>query len=103
MWFALCGPWRSRPARIDLTLMDSIRQTIHAKIIELAKAEGRDARALGLDEEIPASGLLDSPALMELIIWCEGEFGMEIDQDQLTLDNFGAINAIAAFVERAKG
>jgi hypothetical protein len=82
--------------------MDMIEQTIHAKIVELARALGRDARSLGFGDEIPASGLLDSPALMELIMWCEMEFGIEIEQEQLTLDNFGSIDAIAAFVKGAR-
>ena len=82
--------------------MDTIEQEIHAKIVELASASGRDARGLGFGDEIPASGLLDSPALMELIMWCETDFGMEIDQEQLTIDNFGTINAIAACVRGAR-
>ena len=83
--------------------MDAIQQTIHAKIVELARALGRDARRLAPGDDIPASGLLDSPALMELIIWCETEFGIEIDQDQLTLDNFGTIDAMSAYIKGAKG
>ena len=39
---------------------------------------------------------------MELIIWCEMTFGFEIDQDQLTMDNFGTINAMAAYVENMR-
>jgi len=82
--------------------MDKIHQSIHAKIVQLAKELGRDARLLRSDEEIPASGVLDSPALMELIVWCETEFGIDIDQDELTLDNFGTVDAMAAYFERAR-
>ena len=82
--------------------MNAIQQEIHKKIIDLANQLGRDARGLRLDEEIPASGVLDSPALMELIIWCESKFDIEIDQEQLTLDNFGTIEAISNYVERAR-
>ena len=82
--------------------MNDIQRQIHAKIVELASQLGRDARKLGLNDEIPASGVLDSPALMELIIWCEMTFGFEIDQDQLTMDNFGTINAMAAYVENMR-
>jgi acyl carrier protein len=82
--------------------MDSIHQSIHSKIVELAKALGHDARGLKPGDQIPASGLLDSPALMELIAWCEGEFAIEIGQDELTLDNFGTVDAIAAYVARVR-
>jgi acyl carrier protein len=79
--------------------MNGTQQQIHAKIVELASELGRDARKLGWDDEIPASRVLDSPALMELIIWYETTFSIEIDQDQLTIDNFGTINAMAAYLE----
>ncbi len=82
--------------------MNGTQQQIHAKVVELASQLGRDARKLGWDDEIPASGVLDSPALMELIIWYETTFGIEIDQDELTIDNFGTVNAMAAYLEKAR-
>ncbi len=80
----------------------SVQEQIKAKVVELASQLGRDARKLGWDDEIPASGALDSPALMELIIWYESTFGVEIDQDELTIDNFGTINAMAAYLEQRR-
>ena len=82
--------------------MNDIRKTIHAKIVELARQLGHDARGLGYGEEIPSRGQLDSPALMELIIWFENEFGLEIDQDQLTMENFGTVNAMASYCEKSR-
>lgn len=82
--------------------MNEVKSVIHAKIIELADQLGHDARSLTNDQEIPSSGLLDSPALMELIIWFENEYGMEIDQDELTMDNFGTIDSMAAYLERMR-
>ena len=76
-----------------------MHKAIHAKIVELARQLGNDARGLRYDEEIPASGLLDSNALMELILWCENGFGLKIDQEQVTIDNFGTIDAMAAYLE----
>jgi acyl carrier protein len=82
--------------------MNDIRKTIHAKIIKLARQLGHDARSLRYDQEIPSAGILDSPALMELIMWFENEFGLEVDQDQLTLENFGTIDRMAAYEEKAR-
>jgi acyl carrier protein len=82
--------------------MNDVRKTIHKKIIELAAQLGHNAKALRDDQEIPGSGLLDSPALMELIIWFENTYEIEIDQDQLTIENFGTIDAMAAYLERAR-
>ena len=81
---------------------DDTKAKIHAKIVELARSLRHDARSLKNDQEIPSSGLLDSPTLMELIIWFEGEFDVEIDQDQLTLENFGTIDAMAAYAQAAQ-
>lgn len=75
-------------------------QQIHAKVVELAGQLGRDASRLRFDEEIPATGLLDSAAIMELILWLEGEYGLAIPQEDLTLANFGTIDAMSAYLER---
>jgi acyl carrier protein len=77
------------------------RQQIHAKVVELARQLGRDASRLSFDEEIPAAGLLDSAAIMELILWFEDENGIAIPQEHLTLANLGTIDAMSAYVERA--
>jgi acyl carrier protein len=82
--------------------MNDVRKAIHAKIVELAAQLGHNAKGLRDDQQIPSSGYLDSPALMELIIWFENEYGMEIDQDQLTLENFGTIDAMAAYLEQQR-
>ena len=81
--------------------MDNPRPKIQKKIVELAKQLGRDGSKLDFDQEIPASGLLDSPALLELIFWFENEFDLEIDQEDLNIENFGTINAMAAYLERS--
>jgi acyl carrier protein len=78
------------------------KSVIHAKIIELARELGNDARSLRNDQVIPDTGLLDSPALLELILFYEQTFGLEIDQEDLTLDNFGTIDAMAAYLEKHK-
>lgn len=77
------------------------RQLIHAKIVQLAKQLGKDASKLRADEEIPASGFLDSAAIMELILWFEGQYGLEIPQEDLTLENLGTINAMSDYLVRA--
>ena len=45
--------------------------------------------------------MLDSPALWELIVWFENEFGLEIEPEQLTVENFGTIDAMASYAEKA--
>jgi acyl carrier protein len=82
--------------------MNDIRKTIHVKVVDLARQMGNDARNLRYDQVIPAAGVLDSPSLMELIMWFENQFGVEVDQDELTLENFGTIDRMAAYAEKAR-
>ncbi len=50
---------------------DAVKATIRDKVIALARALGMDASAIGDDEIIPATGLLDSSAVLELVVWYE--------------------------------
>jgi len=76
---------------------------IRSRIVEIARQLGKDASQLGFDENIPASGVLDSAAIMELILWIENEYGLEIPQEDLTVANLGTINAVVAYLNRSTG
>jgi acyl carrier protein len=80
--------------------MTDTREKIHQKIVELARQLGKDASSLRFQDSIPGLGVLDSPALLELIVWFEKEFGLEIEQEQLTIENFGTIEAMASYAEK---
>jgi D-alanine--poly(phosphoribitol) ligase subunit 2 len=82
--------------------MSEIKQEIRDKVVELAAQLGNNAKALRDDQEIPSTGWLDSAALMELIVWFESSNDLSIDQSEITLENFGTVNAMAAYYERAK-
>ena len=81
---------------------DTIKATIRAKVIELAAALDVDASELQDDEIIPASGYLDSAAIMELVVWFEGEFNLRLTEDEINIDNLGSVNAMAEFLTRRK-
>lgn len=76
------------------------KQAIHAKIIEIAKQLGRDARGLRVDQQIPASGLLDSAGIMELMMWFEVTYDLSIDQKDLNVANFGTMEAMEQYLKR---
>jgi acyl carrier protein len=44
--------------------------------------------------------VVDSVAMMDLIVWFEENYKMTIDPDDLTPDNFGSVNAMVAYLER---
>jgi D-alanine--poly(phosphoribitol) ligase subunit 2 len=81
--------------------MTRTRQKIYQKIVELAKQQGHDATSLRFQDSIPDFGVLDSSALLELIVWFENEFGLEVEPEQLTVENFGTIDAMASYAEKA--
>jgi D-alanine--poly(phosphoribitol) ligase subunit 2 len=83
--------------------MNEIKEAIRSKILELARELGRKARNIQDDEEIPATGLLDSAALMELVMWFENTYDLSVDQAEITMENFGTINAIASYWQRHAG
>jgi acyl carrier protein len=73
---------------------------IRTKVLELARARGVRGGELRDDEVIPETGLLDSAAIMELIVWYETKFDLEIDQEDLTIENFGTVNAMVDYLSR---
>jgi acyl carrier protein len=81
----------------------AIEQAIKAKIVELAEQIGEDARDLAPGELIPASGLIDSTGLLQLLAWYEHHFGIALAQEEITIDNLGSIELMASFVLRRKG
>jgi acyl carrier protein len=76
------------------------RDAIREKVITLAARRGVDATSLADTDVIPETGALDSVAIIELIVWIESTFGRTIEQSELTLENFGTVNAMVGYLER---
>ena len=45
------------------------------------------------------AGILDSTAVVELVLWLEETFELEIDPEALTPDNFATLDAMVSFIE----
>ncbi len=52
------------------------------------------------DEDIFASGFVNSMFAMQLVQFVESTFGVTCESEDLELDNFRSIDALVAFVER---
>jgi methoxymalonate biosynthesis acyl carrier protein len=52
------------------------------------------------DEDIFASGVVNSLLAMQLVLFVEKEFGISVEDEDLDLDNFRSVNALAGLVER---
>jgi acyl carrier protein len=84
------------PMPLDL---QTARDDIRAKVVELARRLGTDARGLGDGDLIPERAGLDSAAIMELIVWFEERFGVTVDEADLTIEQFGTVQAMAGYLD----
>lgn len=82
---------------------ESIEAAIKARIVEIAAETGDDASELGSDEIIPATGLIDSTGLLELIAWYEKTYEIPLTQEEINIDNLGTLARMAEFVLHKKG
>jgi acyl carrier protein len=60
------------------------------------------AETLGPDDNLLMSGLIDSHAVVELVAFIEGEFGVAVNPGDVTIKNFRTVNTIAAYVEQRR-
>jgi len=77
---------------------NAIQAAIRSKVIELARALNIDATALGNADIIPATGYLDSSAILELIVWYEQAYDFPLRQEEINIDNLGSIDAMTDFL-----
>lgn len=82
---------------------EAIKAAVRAKVLELAKNLGMDASDIGDDDIIPATGYVDSAAILELVVWYEDAYQMPLKQEEINIDNLGSINSMADFVLKRKG
>ena len=66
---------------------------------------GKTVRNFDLDDaaDIFESGIVNSLFAAELVFFTEQEFEITVEEDDLDLDNFRSIEALARFVDRKNG
>ena len=77
---------------------EAIKAAIRAKVIDLARALNIDARALSDADILPATGYLDSTAILELVVWYEQIYDFPLKQEEINIDNLGSIDAMTDFL-----
>jgi acyl carrier protein len=65
-------------------------------------APARGLGAVGDDESLVDSGIVDSLGVFQLVAFLEETFGLRIADEDITPENFGSIVAIVRFVEERK-
>jgi len=77
---------------------EAVKAAIRSQVIELARALGMDASEIGDDDVIPATGLLDSTAVIQLVVWYEQTYDLPLKQEEINIDNLGSINSMTEFL-----
>ena len=77
---------------------EDVKAAIRSQVIELARALGMDASEIGDDDIIPATGLLDSTAVLQLVVWYEQTYDLPLKQEEINIDNLGSINSMTEFL-----
>lgn len=55
---------------------------------------------VSIDEDLFATGLLNSLFAMQLVLFVEKEFNCKVENEDLDLKNFNSINAIVSLIGR---
>lgn len=58
----------------------------------------RKVKTIGDDESLLRTGVISSLGMMEVVDWVETTFGMSVDPDEITEQNFDTLRGIASFV-----
>lgn len=64
---------------------------------------GSSVDAIDHDEDLLATGVIDSHGLMQLVAFLRDRCGVAVPEEALTPENFQTIAAIDAFVQRGGG
>ncbi len=76
---------------------------IASKLLSYIQTElaPKDAK---IDKGSNLSDVIDSTAIMEIVVWIENEHGFDVEIDDITPDNFGSVEKLAAYIAKnAKG
>jgi methoxymalonate biosynthesis acyl carrier protein len=82
--------------------MMNVEDRLRQYIAEQLRWEGEDVSpdTLTNDAELIVGGLLDSLRLLELSGFIQQEYGFDVDDLDLVMENFATISRIAAYVRR---
>lgn len=75
--------------------MSKVQSLIDYIMNELAV--GR-ASNLNPDDDLFSSGLLDSLGVLQLVLFIEEQFGVEIPDEDVVFENFQSVNAITEYI-----
>jgi acyl carrier protein len=73
----------------------------HDTLIACIKANAGEPDAIGAETPLFSSGLLDSVAMLNLIMFIEQQTGIEVRSEDVTLENFDTSSRILFYAQKA--
>lgn len=59
----------------------------------------KEMGVLGDDTALIEDGIIDSMGLIELVLFIEKQFGVAVAEEEMDIDNFKSVNALADFIQ----
>ena len=84
-------------------MVNTISEELIIEINSLAKEAIGESIVVGVDNKILEEGILDSPAIIKLIIFIEKKYKVTIEQDEMNIDSFSSINQIEKLIKSKIG
>ena len=82
-------------------IIDDVVEKVRTFIVE--ELERSTSAALTPDFALIERDVVDSLAIFQLVSFIEDEYDIEIEDEELTADNFGTLQALGAFVSSKVG
>jgi acyl carrier protein len=77
--------------------MNDISQELITKITKELARQGST-----VDVETNLAGVIDSTAMMELVVWIGDKWGFDVEIDDITPENFGSVKKLTEYIEKRK-
>lgn len=69
-------------------------------ITKITKELARSGSQVEVDTSL--GGVIDSTAMMELVVWIGDKWGFDVEIDDITPDNFGSVRKLTEYIEKRK-
>ena len=79
-------------------MVNTISEELIIEINSLAEEAIGESIVIAVDDKILEKGILDSPAIIKLILFIEKKYKVTIEQDEMNIDSFNSINQIEKLI-----
>jgi acyl carrier protein len=79
-------------------LLDALRQYLRT-----IQKPGVSVDSLGLDDPLVASGLLDSLAIMQIVVWLEERYGIDFAASGFDPERLATMGSIVELIAQSRG